>query len=191
MGSWGVTGAGFSARRLGVKLITGGGAKGSSLSTSRSLPFLDGTFTECSCLRTGVSTGGLPTSDLISIRGLAGIRGREAADLVVDMDAELPGLRGATSADKGMSSESVSESDEVSDSSFFTALGDTGDGKGFSEADDAEEAFAAAKVDARRAAAFGVRALVEADALARTEAGLSGCRSCTLSDFDHLGGSGR
>lgn len=177
--------------RLGVKLITGGGAKGSSLSISRSLPFVDGFFTECSCLRTGVSIGGLPTSDLISIRGFAGIRGREAADLLVDMDAELPGLRGATSADKGMSSESLSESDEVLESSSFAALGDKGDDEDFSEADDAAEAFTAAKVDARRAAALGVRALVEADALARMAAMLSGCRSCTLSDFDHLGGSGR
>lgn len=187
-GERGITGAGLSAMRLGVKLITGGGAKGSSLSTSRSLPFVDGLFTERSCLRTGVSIGGLPTSDLISIRGFAGIRGREAADLLVDMDAELPGLRGATSADKGMSSESLSESDEVSESSSFVALGDKGDGKDFS--DDKAEAFAAAKVDARRAAALGVRALVEADALARTAAMLSGRRSCTLSNFDGLGGSG-
>jgi hypothetical protein len=107
--------------------MTGGGAKGSSLSTSRSLPLFDGTFTECSCLRTGLSIGGLPTSDLISIRGLAGMRGREAA---VDTEAELPGLRGATSADKGMSSESLLEECEVSESSSFTAL----NGEGFSEA---------------------------------------------------------
>jgi hypothetical protein len=100
------------------------------------------------------------------------------------MDAELPGLRGATSADKGMS-ESLSESEEVSESSSFGALGDKGDDEDFS--DDTTEAFAAAKVDARQAAVLGVRALVEADALARTAAMLSGCRSCTLSDFDHLG----
>lgn len=188
-GERGVTGAGLSTKRLGVKLMTGGGAKGSSLPTSRSLPFVDAFFTECSCLSTGVSIGGLPTSDLISIRGFAGIRGREPADLLVDMDAELPGLRGATSADRGVSSESLSESDEVSESSSFATLGDKGNGKDFS--DDAAEAFAAAKVDARRAAALGVRALVETDALARTAAILSGCRNCTLSDFDHLGGSGR
>jgi hypothetical protein len=130
----GVAGAGLSAMQLGVKLMTGGGAKGSSLSTSRSLPFADGFFTECSCLRTGVSIGGLPTSDLISTRGFAGIRGREVADLLVDMDTELPGLRGATRVDKGMSSESLSESDEVSESSSFTALSDKGDGEDFSEA---------------------------------------------------------
>lgn len=183
-GERGVSGAGLSAMRLGVKLITGGGAKGSSLSISRSLPFVDDFFTECSCLRTGVSIGGLPTSDLISIRGFTGIRGREAADLLVDMDAELPGLRGATSADKGMS-ESLSESEEVSESSSFGTLGDKGDDEDLS--DDTTEAFAAAKVDARQAAVLGVRALVEADALARTAAMLSGCRSCTLSDFDHLG----
>lgn len=81
-----------------------------------------------------MSIGGLPTSDLISIRGFAGIRGREVADLLVDMDAELPGLRGATRADKGMSSESLSESDEVSELSSFAALGDKGDGEDFSEA---------------------------------------------------------
>jgi len=134
----------------------------------------------------------------MSIKGLAGMRGREPA---VDTEAALPGLRGATRADNGMSSESLLEESEPL--SFFTNL----DGRGFSEAKkillgmkgrqeakylpDAIGVFAAAKIDARRAAAFGVRALVEADALARTAVMLSGCRNCTLSDFDHLGRSGR
>jgi hypothetical protein len=64
----------------------------------------------------------------MSISGLAGMRGREPA---VDTEAELPGLRGATSADKGMSSESLLEESEVSLSSFFIAFG----GKGFSKAE--------------------------------------------------------
>lgn len=131
-----------------------------------------------------MSTGGLPTSDLMSIKGLAGMRGREPA---VDTEAELPGLRGATSADKGMSSESLLEESEVSESSIFAVLDD----KGLSEANAANDAFAEARIDARRAAAFGVRALVEAEALIRTAVTLSGCRSCALSDCDHLGGSGR
>lgn len=99
---------------LGTKLFgnlrVGGGVNGSSLSTSRSLP-----LSEFSCLNKGVSTGGFPTSVLMSIRGLGCMR----EDLFVETDAELPGLFGGTNADNGKSESLSDELDDVSESSFF------------------------------------------------------------------------
>lgn len=100
-------------------LIAGGGEKGSSLPV--------GFLIEFSCLNTGVRTGGLPTRDLISIRGFGGAR----EDLFVETEVELPGLRGGTKVDKGLSSELLlsEQSDEVSESSFFRRWGtDLGSG---------------------------------------------------------------
>lgn len=93
-------------------LIAGGGEKGSSLPL--------GFLIEFSCLNTGVRTGGVPTRDLISIKGFGGAR----EDLFVETEAELSGLRGGTKVDKGLSSELLSEeSDEVSESSVFLCWG--------------------------------------------------------------------
>lgn len=95
----------------------------------------------------------------MSIRGLGGAR----EDLFVETEAELPGLFGGTNADNGRSESLSEESDDVSESSFFCGccirLG--------TEAGEALAEFALVKIDARRAAASGVNALVEAEARVR------------------------
>ena len=87
-----------NARAAGIE-------KGWSFSMSGSLCFVLKFLTESSCRKIGFSSGGPPVKELMSMSGFAGIQGR----LLDRLDAELPGRRGATRSDNGISSESVSE----------------------------------------------------------------------------------
>jgi len=115
---------GESDTKLLDNLSIGGGENGSSLSAPRFFP--SAALIEFSCLNTGAKTGGLPTSVLMSIRGLGGTR----EDLFVETEAELPGLFGGTNADSGRSESLSEESDDVSESSPFCGCCFCGTGLG-------------------------------------------------------------